>query len=77
MKAVLSENNIPFVYEDISASMVSLKDFLVIRDTSDAFREIRGTGKVGIPLLVVDGEAHVTESAEAAEAVLKSLQLIG
>ena len=58
MKALLSENNIPYAYADISNSMTALKSFLVIRDTSPIYAEKRGTRTVGIPLLVVDDQPH-------------------
>ena len=73
MKAVLSENNIPFEFVDITASMPNLKSFLDLRDTSDAFRELRGAGKVGIPVLVVDGTAYIAETPDEVRAVLEQL----
>ena len=65
---MLSENSVPFEYFDITRSMPALKSFLVIRDTSEVFRDVRGKRTIGIPLLVVDdvpypvnGPAHAVE----------------
>ena len=41
MKEVLSENNIKYMYVDICESVGKLKQFLKIRDTADACKEIR------------------------------------
>ena len=72
---MLSEKNIPFTFEDISTSMVSLKSYLLLRDTNAAFRAVRGTQKVGIPLLVVDGDAYIVETTEAIREVIETLHL--
>lgn len=40
MKEVLSENNIKYMYVDICESVGKLKQFLKIRDTADACKEI-------------------------------------
>lgn len=65
MKAVLSEQQIPYQYVDLSASLTVLKSFLVIRDTHDVFKPLRGQRKIGIPLLVADGEPYILDGATA------------
>lgn len=75
MKAVLSKKNVSFAYADMSASMDALKSYLLMRDTSEAFRDIRGTKVVGIPLLVVDGEPYVLEDENQAERLIEELEL--
>lgn len=54
MKEVLSNNDISFVYEDITSGMRQLKSFLKLRDTNEKFDEIRGTTRVGLPTVLVD-----------------------
>lgn len=54
MKEVLSDNDINFVYEDITAGMRQLKSFLKLRDTNEKFKDIRGTTTVGLPTVLVD-----------------------
>ncbi len=49
--------------------------YLLMRDTSEAFRDIRGTKVVGIPLLVVDGEPYVLEDENQAERLIEELEL--
>ena len=56
MKEVLSENNIKYMYVDICESVGKLKQFLKIRDTADACKEIREQHRAGIPCIVIDYE---------------------
>ena len=64
-----------FAFVDITSSMVSLKSFLLLRDTSDAYKDIRGTKKVGVPVLVVDDVAHIIEDEASARALVDELHL--
>lgn len=75
MKAVLSENNVPFEYADITRSMPALKAFLVIRDTSDAYRDIRGKRTIGIPMLLVDDKPYLVNGPEHARELINTLEL--
>ena len=51
-KAVLEENNIKFLFVDVCESVGKLKMFLKLRDTEDAFQEVREQHKVGVPCIV-------------------------
>lgn len=75
MKAVLSEKNVRFEFVDISSSMAALKSYLVMRDTNDAFKDIRGTRTVGVPLLVVDGEPYILGSEDRVDELICELGL--
>ena len=75
MKAVLSELHVTFAYEDITKSIFALKTYCAIRDTSPAFDSIRGQKDIGIPLLVVDGVAHIIEDPAHARDLVAQLQL--
>ena len=53
-KKSLEENGIEYKYLNITESLGSMKQFLKLRDTKDAFNEIRGNGKdIGIPALII------------------------
>ncbi len=54
MKEFLSKNEIKFVYLDISESLSNLKAFLKYRDSRPEFDDIRESGRVGIPCIVVN-----------------------
>lgn len=54
---------------NIGEKTANLKEFLKIRDTSDAFKDIRGSGSIGIPCFVLE-DGTVTLSPE--DAGLKS-----
>ena len=58
-KAVLEENNIKFLFVDVCESVGKLKMFLKLRDTEDAFQEVREQHKVGVPCIVIDDETIV------------------
>ena len=52
-KKALEENGIEYKYINITESLGSMKQFLKLRDTRDEFKDIRGGGSIGIPVLVV------------------------
>lgn len=59
VKELLLQNDIKFAYLDISESLLHLKNFLKVRDTSDAFIPVRESGRVGLPCIVVNGGEEV------------------
>lgn len=54
MKEFLSKNEIKFVYLDISENLFNLKVFLKYRDSRPEFNQIKESGRVGIPCIVVN-----------------------
>ena len=62
MKEALSQADIKFAYQDISAGMLPLKQFLKYRDTRPEFDVIKAGGRVGVPCLVIkheDGQEQI------------------
>lgn len=59
-KEVLSQHNIAYDYVNITSGMKELKEYLVLRDTLDLYKDVRGKATVGIPMLAVteDGITH-------------------
>ena len=55
-KADLNKRNVEFEYADINESLQNLKDFLLLRDSDPAFKDITGSGYIGIPAIVTDGK---------------------
>lgn len=56
-KEFLSSKNVNYLYLDITEGMLNLKNFLKYRDNREEFDEIRKSGRVGLPCIVVnDGE---------------------
>lgn len=65
MKEYLSQNNIDYIYLDITENMLNLKKFLKYRDNRPEFDEIKKTGRVGLPCIVInDGEKIVFDVME-------------
>lgn len=56
MKEYLSNNNVEYIYLDITESMLYLKMFLKHRDHRPEFEEIRKSGRVGIPCIMINKE---------------------
>lgn len=75
MKEVLSENHVAYLYVDICESVGKLKNFLKVRDISEAHREVRKTHRVGIPCLVVDEQAMLVESPEHMRKLIEEYHL--
>lgn len=68
MKEFLSENNIEFLYLDITDSMLNLKRFLKYRDTRPEFDEIKKSGSIGLPCVMINkGEHFIFEQSEIEE----------
>lgn len=65
MKEFLSQNNIDFLYIDITDSMLNLKRFLKYRDNRLEFEDIRKSGRVGLPCIMVNkGEKFIFQQSE-------------
>ena len=56
---------------DISSSMIALKKFLTIRDTSPTHESVREKHSVGIPCLVIDDNIYITETTDSVEQLIK------
>lgn len=65
-----------FAYVDITSSIGSLRQFMKIRDTSEAHAEIREKHTVGIPTLVVDDAIYRVSGPEHAEQLIEELHLL-
>jgi len=59
MKEFLSNQNIKFLYLDISQNMLNIKTFLKYRDSAPEFIEIKKNGRVGLPCIVVNNGEQV------------------
>jgi len=55
--------------------MPELKMFLKVRDTSEAYAAVRGSGRIGIPCLLVGEEAHILNGAEHIGRIIGELGL--
>lgn len=53
-KAILEKNHVLFEYIDITGSIRALKQFLALRDHSEAYDEVKKEGYIGIPTLVLE-----------------------
>lgn len=59
MKEFLSNENIEFLYLDITDNMLNLKNFLKYRDNSPEFDEIKKAGRVGLPCVVINNGEEI------------------
>ena len=53
-KEFLEKNNVAFEYIDITGSIRALKQFLALRDHSEAYDDAKREGYIGIPTLVLE-----------------------
>ncbi len=74
-KKALDAEGTEYEYIDINKSLGALKEFLKLRDTDPVFKEVIGSGRVGIPALVLDDgsmtldwEAGIRENKKLAAA---------
>lgn len=68
MKEFLSQNNVEFTFVEITESMGTLRAFLQYRDNHAAFAEVRKSGRVGLPCIVInDGEKLIFGQPELSE----------
>lgn len=75
MKEFLSENNVKFAYVDICSSVMSLKSFLKIRDTSEAYEKVRERHSVGIPCLVIEDEVFIISGVDMVKELVEKYEL--
>ncbi|MCM1988669.1 hypothetical protein [Oceanirhabdus seepicola] len=72
MKEFLSQNNVKFVYLDITDSMLNLKKFLKYRDARSEFEEIRQSNRVGLPCVMINkGEEFLFEQSQFEDLINK------
>jgi len=70
VKEFLSQNNVDFLYIDITDSMLNLKRFLKYRDNRLEFEEIKKSGRVGLPCVMINkGEQFIFEQSELDELI--------
>lgn len=55
VKEYLSQNDISYDFIEITESLQNLKTFLSFRDNRAEFDNIKKEGKIGIPLITIDG----------------------
>lgn len=55
VKEYLSQNNISYDFIEITESLQNLKIFLSYRDNRAEFDNIKKEGKIGIPLITIEG----------------------
>lgn len=54
LKLNCEKYGIEYEFNDINASLDTMRAFLKIRDTADEYAEIRGNNGIGIPVVVYD-----------------------
>ncbi|HBM79387.1 MAG: hypothetical protein QME45_06605 [Clostridiales bacterium] len=59
MKEFLSNNDIRYAYLDITSSIFNLKMFLKYRDNRHEFDEVKKSGRVGIPCIVINNGERI------------------
>lgn len=64
-KEFLSEKGVKFVYRDITENMMNLKLFLNHRDNNPVFKEIKDSGRVGLPCLVIGNGDQIVFEVES------------
>lgn len=75
MKEVLSQNEIKYMYVDVCESVGKLKSFLTIRDTADAYAEVREVHRVGIPCIVIDDDVILLDGPEHMQRLIDEYHL--
>lgn len=49
---ILKKNHVTYEFIEIIETTIKLKEFLVLRDNLDIFKEMKEEGKIGIPCFV-------------------------
>lgn len=60
----LDRAGVAYEYRDFSESLINLKEFLSLRDSSPVFEGIRGEGKIGIPCIQLEDGSITLDWAE-------------
>jgi len=59
VKEFLSNNEVKFVYLDITENMLNLKLFLKYRDNALEFKDVKESGRVGLPCIVINNGEQI------------------
>lgn len=53
-KSLTALNDIEFEYKNIIGDTATLKEFLAYRDNDSIFREVKESGRIGIPFFILE-----------------------
>ena len=59
--SILTSNGVMPNFVNVTGSIGVLKDFIYIRDTHEVFKDIRGTGRIGFPLLQMEDGSYTRD----------------
>ena len=59
--SVLTENGVMPSFVNVTGSIDHLKEFIRIRDTNPIFADIRGTGRIGFPMIQLEDGTLTTD----------------
>ena len=59
--SVLTENGVMPSFINVTGSIDHLTEFIFIRDTNPIFDSIRGTGRIGFPLIQLEDGTYTTD----------------
>ena len=59
--SVLTENGVMPSFINVTGSIDHLKEVIFIRDTNPIFDSIRGTGRIGFPLIQLEDGTYTTD----------------
>ena len=58
MKEDLSSKNVDYTYMDILSNLGTLKEYLHYRDNEKGFEKYKESGKLGIPLVIMETDSE-------------------
>lgn len=59
--SILTTRGVMPNFVNVTGSIGALKDFIYIRDTHEIFEDIRGTGRIGFPLLQMEDGSYTRD----------------
>lgn len=59
--SILTANGVMPDFVNVTGSIGLLKEFLYLRDTEKAFEEVRGSGRVGFPLIRLEDGSYTRD----------------
>ena len=64
---VLTQNGIMPEFVNVTGSVTLLKEFIMLRDTLPMYDAIRGTGRIGFPLIMLEDGSYTLDANSVLE----------
>lgn len=76
LKDYLSTKGFKYTYKDILSELEILREFLLIRDNNEVYKEVKEKNMIGIPTIIIDDALYIYRGEEWMDAILSKYESV-